>query len=272
VGELFEGYKSSQLNIWKLDELAAAGQTGKFTLQEQWLHKYSQPVEVNFVGVWDTVGSIGWKTGNISGISRSQFDYQQTGLRIHILNAYHALAIDERRADFQPTLWDKRLSKGLGDVVAAPRPLSSVEQRWFVGAHANVGGGYPTDLLAQPPLRWMMKKAGDHGLTFRSDVDLDGDLFLAKIADSYGDFGFGLYSRISSPYYRIIGMGPEVRAKGTYEKVNETIDYSVFERWRRDPEYRPKNLQEWARRKRVDPAQIYTSVRADNPLVTVPDS
>ena len=272
VDELFEGYKAGQLNVWKLQEMAAAGRTQKFTLQDRWIVKYSRPVKVKFVGVWDTVGSVGWKTGNISGFSRSQFSYQHTGLRIHILNAYHALAVDEHRADFAPTLYDKRMSKSTADVVAAQRSLSSVEQRWFVGAHANVGGGYPTDLLAQPPLRWMMDKARGHGLTFRSDVDLDGDLFKATIADSYGDFGFGIYPWISKPYYRTIGRNPERRGLETYENVNETIDASVFERWRLDPEYRPKNLVEWARRKGVDPGKLRASVRADNPAVVVPDS
>jgi uncharacterized protein (DUF2235 family) len=71
----------------------------------------------------------------------------------------HALAIDEHRNDFAPTLWDVHHPKDQNAVIAQARPLSSVEQRWFVGAHANVGGGYQTDLLAQAPLRWMMKKA-----------------------------------------------------------------------------------------------------------------
>ena len=48
-----------------------------------------------------------------------------------------------------------------------------------VGAHANVGGGYETDLLAQSPLRWMMKKAESQGLWFRSEVERDGDAVTA---------------------------------------------------------------------------------------------
>ncbi|MBK3660357.1 DUF2235 domain-containing protein [Bradyrhizobium diazoefficiens] len=53
---------------------------------------------------------------------------------------YQALAIDEHRNDFAPTLWDVRHPKHPNSI-AQPRPLSGVEQRWFVGAHANVGGG-----------------------------------------------------------------------------------------------------------------------------------
>jgi hypothetical protein len=210
-------------------------------------------------------------TGNIPGVSRSQFDYLQTGLRIHILNGYHALAIDEHRPDFAPTLWDVRHPKDPHAVIAQARPLSGVEQRWFVGAHANVGGGYQTDHLAQAPLRWMMKKAESHGLSFRWEVDLDGEALNAPIADSYESFFWGLYPKVYPPLYRIIGREPDVREDGSHITVNESIDASVFDRWRASPTYRPANLVEWAQRKKVDPAQLQTSVRADDPRVDVPD-
>ncbi len=73
------------------------------------------------------------------------------------------------------------------------------------------------------------------------------------------------------PLYRTIGPEPDVREDGTHINVNETIDVSVFKRWRADPTYRPANLVEWAQRKKVDPAQLQTSVRADDPRVVVPD-
>lgn len=271
VAELFDRYKKSEASIWKLKDIQASGDASKLTEQDRWLLKYTQFVKVKVVGVWDTVGSVGWKTGNIRGLSRSTFGYLQTGLRIHILNAYHALAIDEHRNDFAPTLWDVRHPKDKTATIAEPRALSSVEQRWFVGAHANVGGGYQTDLLAQGPLRWMMRKAQSHGLTFRSQVDLDGNAETAPISDSYKEFGNGMYAKICAPLYRPIGREPDVRADGSHINVNETIDASVFERWRADQTYRPKNLVEWASRKNVDPAQLHTSVRADDPSVAVPD-
>jgi uncharacterized protein (DUF2235 family) len=270
VTELFERYKKGdEETIWKLKEMEASGDTGKLTEQEKWLLKYSRPTNVKVIGVWDTVGSVGLAAGDIPGISRSSFDYLQTGLRIHILNGYHALAIDEHRNDFAPTLWD--VHRPPNAVIAKPRPLSGVEQRWFVGAHANVGGGYETDLLAQVPLRWMMKKAESQGLSFRSDVYLDGDAVTAPITDSYRLFGYGLYHIFSSPLYRTIGREPDVRDDGSHINVNETIDASVFARWRLDPTYRPANLVEWARRKKADPAQLQTSVLADDPRTEVPD-
>ncbi|WFU80764.1 DUF2235 domain-containing protein [Bradyrhizobium sp. CIAT3101] len=272
VAELFERYrKGDEESIWRLKEIQASPDAGKLSQQERWLLKYSQPADVKMIGVWDTVGSVGLAAGNFAGISRSQFDYLQTGLRIHILNGFHALAIDEHRNDFAPTLWTVRHPKDPKAVIAQPRPMSSVEQRWFVGAHANVGGGYETDLLNQAPLRWLMKKAEALGLAFRSEVELDGDSVTAPIADSYTKFGYGIYHHISSPLYRAIGADPEVRDDGTHPTVNETIDASVFNRWRADLTYRPKNLIDWAERNSVDPAQLQTSVRADKPQEAVPD-
>jgi hypothetical protein len=211
VSELFDRYKrGDEETIWTLNQMQRDGDTAKMTPQERWLLKYARPVNIKVVGVWDTVGSIGIAAGDFTGISSSQFDYLQTGLRLPIQNGYHALAIDEHRAKFAPTIWDIHRS------TASPRSLSSVEQRWFVGAHANVGGGYETDLLAQPPLRWLMKKAESQGLAFRSEVDLDGDGVTAKIKNSYGEFMYGAYQIISPrPFYRTIGAAPDARDDGT---------------------------------------------------------
>jgi hypothetical protein len=52
---------------------------------------------------------------------------------------------------------------------------------------------------------------------------------------------------------------------------SKRLPCSVFKRWRADPTYRPSNLVEWAQRKKVDPAQLQTSVRADDPTAEVPD-
>ncbi|WP_439403416.1 phospholipase effector Tle1 domain-containing protein [Bradyrhizobium sp. DASA03068] len=193
VAELFERYrKGDEETIWKLRDMQSSGDADKLTEQQRWLLKYSQPADVKMIGIWDTVGLVGLAAGNIAGISRSQFEYLQPGLCIHILNGYHALAVHEHRNDFAPTLGTVRHPKDPKAVIAPPRPTSGVEQRWFVGAHANVGGGYETDLLNQAPLRWLMKKAESHGLAFRTDVELEGDSVTAPIAGSYGKFGYGI--------------------------------------------------------------------------------
>jgi hypothetical protein len=117
----------------------------------------------------------------------------------------------------------------------------------------------------------MLQKAESHGLTFRSEVDLDGDAVTAPITDSYKSFLSGWYAKVFPPLYRTVGREPDVREDGTHININETIDASVFKRWRADPTYRPANLVEWAQRKNVDPAQLQTSVRANDPRVAVAD-
>lgn len=57
-----------------------------------------------------------------------------------IEHAYHALALDERRKAFRPTLWyipndmPARLAK-------EGKPIPELKQVWFPGVHINIGGG-----------------------------------------------------------------------------------------------------------------------------------
>src|SRR6267154_5150669 len=101
-----------------------------------------------------------------------------------------------------------------------------VEQRWFVGAHADVGGGYANGILAQIPLKCLMQKAQQaHGLIFRDTIVIDGDEAQGEIHD----------------FYRAIGARPVVSGDVTTSTINETINGSVFERCRSDSSYRAKN-------------------------------
>jgi uncharacterized protein (DUF2235 family) len=268
VKQLYERYRRvDDTTIWALFETQTASTLG---VEEQWMLKYSMRAPIKLIGVWDSVGALGIPAFSIPGISRSTLGFLHTGLRLSIENGFHALAIDEHRRDFSPTLWTVRKPNDKNAKVAAARPLSSVEQRWFVGAHSNVGGGCKSDLLAQIPLRWVMKKASLHGLTFRNDVDLDGDALKADISDSYQDFMDGVYCRVSKRYYRPIREPPLKKEDGTHTNVNETIDGSVFDRWKYVAEYRPPNLMDWAKRHQLDIAKLNNSVLADAPNIAAP--
>jgi len=70
-----------------------------------------------------------------------------------VKRAVQALAIDEHRRDFTPTFWT-------GDVP----PGVSIEQVWFAGVHADIGGGYKTRSLADTPLVWMAEQSEAAGL------------------------------------------------------------------------------------------------------------
>jgi uncharacterized protein (DUF2235 family) len=86
---------------------------------------------IKFIGVWDTVGSLGIPINKKHNLNK--YSFHDVKLSSTIMNAYHALAVDEKRNLFQPTLWE-----------VSPKKASeqNVEQRWFIGSHSNVGGGY----------------------------------------------------------------------------------------------------------------------------------
>jgi uncharacterized protein (DUF2235 family) len=239
------------------------------SLEEQWLVTYCRSIPIKFIGVFDTVGSLGVPSSFSK--FRTEHAFLNTGLRTANTYAAHALAVDEHRPDFLPTLWTR--SELLGPGALQPRPprsLDEAEQRWFAGAHANVGGGYESDLLAQAPLKWMMAKASIHGLTFREEVKLWPGVEQAPVIDSYGDMLDGVYQLVRKSVDREIGADPIGTEAEIESTINETIDLSVFERWRADENYRPPGLAAWAQRKNVKPDDIGSSVRADDPSVTVP--
>lgn len=250
VGELFaRAQTGSPRTLRDLIDLKASGQLNGASLIERWMLASAMPATIKMVGVWDTVGALVGEKG-----------YLETGLRQPITNEFHALAIDEHRRKFAPTLLTVKPTHH--------RDLESVEQRWFVGAHANVGGGYNSDLLPQPPLWWLMRKASALGLTFRESLQEDDALYAAVVRDSYAEFAYGWYARFVRRYCRAIAAAPDSAGDAN---VNETIDKTVFERWRRDAAYRPKNLVNWAAAYRADPATLATSVLAAAPATPVAD-
>jgi uncharacterized protein (DUF2235 family) len=248
-------------------QLQAGGPSSYAKLEERWIAGYCIPTNIKFVGVWDTVGSLG---NPLTSLRRNVIRYLFLDTHLYHSNefAFHALALDEHRRQFEPTFWTRTVDNDAAQD-AHSRMLEQVEQRWFVGAHANVGGGYPSDVLAQAPLKWLMDKAAAHGLRFRSDFKVDPADPTAPVADSYTSFGPALLRLFSKRFYRPVGAEPTVGTKRTTSRINETIDASVFERWRSNPAYRPPNLQAWAERFKLDPASLTEAVLASNPEVVV---
>lgn len=272
VGQLYERYRSKTPKRTIL-ALHGEGAPPPADVEERWMLKHCAAVPIRFIGVWDTVGSLGVPFGKIPFLSAANYAFLETDLRINQDFAYHALAIDEHREAFRPTLWTHDRHPTAPDRDRPPRALGDVEQRWFPGAHANVGGGYDSDLLAQPSLKWIMGKAALHGLTFRREVVVDDGLSMTPIADSYATFMGGLYRRIprNPRFQRAIGASSRSVGDGSVrETINETIDASAFARWRHDPTYRPVGLVDWGRDRHVDPAATTGTVRADD-LSAVPE-
>lgn len=267
--QLYSRYRlgSSVRTIRQLANVSPAD----MSVEERWIKIYSQAIPIFFQGLWDTVGAIGVPFGHFPKVSRSQFAFLETDLRINYARAYHALAIDEHRKAFAPTLWKRTIQDNTDNYPA--RPLSDVEQRWFVGAHADVGGGYPDGAVSQAPARWILGKAILHGLTFTQDIPVDPIEATAPIHNSFAEMLHGWYraSKLFVPHLRTIGAEPVVQGHSSTETINETIDASVFERWRNDPTYRPTNLSKWASLRRVDCAAIKNTALALDASLVVPE-
>lgn len=115
-----------------------------------------QTVPIRFIGVWDTVGALGIPDelafANIFD-NPLKHAFHDTDLGDNIQTARHAVAMDERRQTFQPTLWTKFEGR-------------DVKQIWFPGGHGDVGGGYKETGLSDGALAWMMLEAEAEGLHY----------------------------------------------------------------------------------------------------------
>lgn len=109
---------------------------------------YCRECKPYFIGVWDTVGSLGHVY-----CRRRFFD-----ATLHETTyGYHAVSIDERRKKFPVSLWDENKKK----------PGQTIEQVWFAGVHSDVGGSYPERGLSDTALHWMLLKAKGAGIRLR---------------------------------------------------------------------------------------------------------
>ena len=107
-------------------------------------HAYSYEPRVRFIGVWDTVGALGIPVPTTRALQKvvasfnHRFAFHDTDLSTHVDGAFHALAIDEKRKAFVPTLWAQQPHAG----------NQVLEQVWFSGVHSDVGGGYAASGLS----------------------------------------------------------------------------------------------------------------------------
>lgn len=89
----------------------------------------AEELPITFLGVWDTVGALGIPVAGLRRLTADKYLFHDTELSGTVKNAAHALAIDEYRGAFQPTLWRWK-----------PKEGQRVTQTWFAGAHSDVGG------------------------------------------------------------------------------------------------------------------------------------
>ena len=184
-----------------------------------------ETTKIKFIGVWDTVGALG-NPLFLNGIVSKRNGFHDTDLSTRVGFAYQALAIDEKRKNFEATLWHQQ--KDSGDQV--------LEQVWFPGVHSDVGGGYLEYGLSDIALAWMLEKAQNCQLKF-DPIPLNPNAMAMK-HESYSGF-----YRLRPPYFRPIDK--VIPGRGI---ANESLHSSVIERYKNDPTYRPGNLVDYFKR------------------------
>jgi uncharacterized protein (DUF2235 family) len=120
-------------------------------------------LKLKYLGVWDTVGAMG--VPGIFGIFAKLFNWKyrfhDNSLSSLVQVGRHAVAIDEERRLFPPTLWTP--PKGVKDT-------SAYSQLWFVGDHAAVGGGGSERGLSNITYEWIAQGAKAQKLGFHPDL------------------------------------------------------------------------------------------------------
>jgi uncharacterized protein (DUF2235 family) len=174
--------------------------------------------KITMVGVWDTVGSLGIPA-IFGGVSPTLYGFLDVGLHPDVLHACQALAIDERRAEFPPTLWQPD---------PANAQTQTVEQIWFTGVHSDVGGSYAEAGLSDITLSWMVRNATALGLEITDAAKARyGSLPEAKHALDVKHESWG-----------VVWGFPRSRSL----PKNASISNSVAIRHQNDSSYRPSNL------------------------------
>jgi len=120
-----------------------------FAVAADFKKTFSRDCKPYFVGVWDTVSSVGW----VYNAVHFPFTTAARNPDLHIVR--HAVSIDERRAFFRQNLFG-----------SPSRPDQDVQEVWFAGVHSDVGGSYPEpeSQLSKIALRWMVCEAELAGL------------------------------------------------------------------------------------------------------------
>ncbi|MEM7024395.1 MAG: DUF2235 domain-containing protein [Pseudomonadota bacterium] len=164
-------------------------------------------VRITCLGVWDTVGSLGIPVESLQWVNRERYEFLDAKLGANVDHAFHALAIDEKRGPFGPTLWQE----------PDHDDNETVEQVWFVGVHSNIGGSYPDARLSDLPLRWMIDRV-------RATCDLAFDE--GHVKDSVDGNHLGTLYESRGPLYTVSKLLPYQRLIG-----QNTVEGSWLRRW-----------------------------------------
>lgn len=193
---------------------------------------YSHETRIRCVAVWDTVGALGIPLSGLPGVDafNRRWQFHDTNLSTTVDHAFQALAIDERRKPFAPSIWHQQ----------DDAREQQLEQVWFAGTHGDVGGGNLDSSLSDLALMWMADRVQSCGLALRPNafqgatqpgagytIDVDPDVS-------------GPIHKSRSGFWRLLPA--YIRPIGIQDPNHERVADSALKRHQIDPAYRPPNL------------------------------
>lgn len=191
------------------------------------------PVHIKVLGIWDTVEALGLPDYTEEFESPN---YRYGDQLCNVEKAYHAVSIDDDRARiFTPILltWPHLLEDcqmhGINqfpDTRAKVNHLNTVvEEVYFAGAHADVGGGYPDSLLSGVSLNWMIRGLSETGLLpSHSAVQVREDAFGPSHDPEHGFFWGLLYHRQSRDLVKHLTNGEYLYNGGRLKIHKSALD------------------------------------------------
>ena len=141
--------------IFAFSRGAAIGRMLAYLISKKGIRKNfkKHDVKIDFLGCWDTVASFGipFNVGPIKFQSINLFSNLEVGLNVR--HAVHLVALDENRESFLPSLMNQR---------------PGIHEVWMIGTHSDIGGGEPDAGLSDITLAYMMDRAQEAGINFKT--------------------------------------------------------------------------------------------------------
>lgn len=210
VTELYDAYKG----IKDYPERMAAVQS----VIDRWGVPTTREAKIEIMGLWDTIEALGLPNyeENVDEVNKRYVDQI-----CNVAKAYHAVSLDDNRARiYTPILMTRR---HLNKFCPEQSIDEKVEEVWFAGAHADVGGGYKEGNLSGVSLNWMIGKLNPTGLLPASarvshdEYDVVHDAEGANVLYHYA--------------FKMLSRHPEEYAKGSsYNQQRTKLHPSVISR------------------------------------------
>ncbi|PYH92579.1 hypothetical protein BO71DRAFT_442360 [Aspergillus ellipticus CBS 707.79] len=195
---------------------------GKYAQEKvEFRNHFWKNVPIQVVGVFDTVGALGLPNNNLINFKRwneAQYGFHDTNVHPQIKFAFHALALDEHRKAFEPTLWHQ----------PKDNTTTKLIQCWFPGYHINVGGGSENtekhygdlESMANLSLAWMIDQVRRY-----TDLEFE-DYALTRLYQNYVctvlDLSRRSFKKGDSGYHYSYGKTDTQAASGVADPENIT--------------------------------------------------